>query len=254
MVRNERGAGEGMREQDFFRDALSDFTFEAACGGAIRHLTDLGCTVGQIASRLDFPLSYERVQRAAWQRLVDTEVILLEEPGSGRRKKRAVYVREYDQYGKASFRRMPEDVSCGTGGAAATGSGLRGGREGTDGNGPVVWKERCVSAEDTAAWEALAVLLCEKVEENSQECSYMSCDFGVLEREDPRALGEALAVLEGRQREYVAGLPWTGKRVYHRLDSRMMSILQRLYRAGLYRGECFFLKTGEKLVIDAAHQ
>lgn len=49
-----------MSEQDYFKNALSDFTFEAACGGAIRHLADLGYTVSQIKEQLAFPLPWKR--------------------------------------------------------------------------------------------------------------------------------------------------------------------------------------------------
>ena len=44
-----------MSEQDFFKSALSNFTHEAASGGAIRHLADLGYTVDWITRELTFP-------------------------------------------------------------------------------------------------------------------------------------------------------------------------------------------------------
>ena len=34
-----------MSENRYFQKALSDFTYDAASGGAIRHLTDTGYTV-----------------------------------------------------------------------------------------------------------------------------------------------------------------------------------------------------------------
>ena len=73
-----------MEENRYFQDALARFTHEAANGGAIRHLTDMGYTVEQIRDKLDFPAPYERVQQAVWQRLEDTGVILREEPGKGK--------------------------------------------------------------------------------------------------------------------------------------------------------------------------
>ena len=44
-----------MGEQEYFKNALSNFMFEAASGGAIRHLADLGYTVKQISKKLEFP-------------------------------------------------------------------------------------------------------------------------------------------------------------------------------------------------------
>lgn len=218
-----------MNAQSFFQEALADFANEVAWGGALRHLADLGYTAKQIRSRLDFPVSYEKVRRAVWQRLAETEVILPEEPGRSRHKNTAAYVREYDQFGKASFRRVSGEELVG--------------------EESVLWKERHLGAEGEVAPVTLAALLRQKVEENGQKNSYMSCDFGILEREAPEAFARALSALEERQREYVEGLPWEGKRCYHRLDSRMSGILYRLYRAECYRGECFFVKSAEKLVI-----
>lgn len=96
-----------MGKEDF-RQALSDFTFDVASGGAIRHLTDLGYTVKQIQEQLDFPTPLARIQKEVWRRLVDTGIILLEEPGRQKPKEKVDYVREYDSYGKASFRRVVE--------------------------------------------------------------------------------------------------------------------------------------------------
>ena len=73
-----------MSEQDFFKSARADFTFAAASGGAIRHLADLGYTVKQITEQLSFPTPCQRVQKAVRERLLETGVLLLEEPGSGR--------------------------------------------------------------------------------------------------------------------------------------------------------------------------
>ena len=49
-----------MAEQEYFKNALSDFTYEAASGGAIRHLADLGYTVKQICEQLSFPTAISR--------------------------------------------------------------------------------------------------------------------------------------------------------------------------------------------------
>ena len=62
-----------MQEHSYFQKALADFTQEAASGGAIRHLADMGYTVKQIMERLDFPTPYERVQKAVWERNPEAE-------------------------------------------------------------------------------------------------------------------------------------------------------------------------------------
>lgn len=95
-----------MGENRYFQKALADFVHEAAYGGAVRHLADRGYTAKQITDRLDFPAPYEKVRQAVWEHLADTGVILLEEPGSGRQKEKASYVKEYDRHGKPTFRRV----------------------------------------------------------------------------------------------------------------------------------------------------
>lgn len=165
---------------------MSDFSFDVASGGAIHHLTDLGLTVKQIQERLDFPTPYERIQRAVWERLVDTGVIHLEEPGLERTKERARYVREYDSYGKVSFRRVVEQKS-----------------------------------------------------EEETRASFLTCEFGVVRQGDPGKFSKILAVLEKRQAEYIEGLPWERKKVWHRADERMLEIERRLRDAGLDRGVCY---------------
>lgn len=96
-------------EQTYFQRALSDFVFDMASGGAICHLTDLGYTVKQIQEKLSFPTPYERIQKAVWKHLLDTGVIAMEEQAQAGEK--VEYVREYDRYGKASFRRVTVPVS-----------------------------------------------------------------------------------------------------------------------------------------------
>ena len=97
-----------MAKQEYFKTALSNFTYEAASGGAIRHLADLGYTVKQIAAQISFPTPYERIQKTVWEHFLDTHVILEEEPGSGKQRETAAYVRDYDAYGRASFRRVSD--------------------------------------------------------------------------------------------------------------------------------------------------
>ena len=93
-------------EQTYFQRALSDFVYDVASGGAIRHLADLGYTVKQIQEKLAFPTPYERIRNTVWKHLLDTGVIFRENPAGAEEK--VEYVREYNQ---ASFRRVTMPVS-----------------------------------------------------------------------------------------------------------------------------------------------
>ncbi len=221
-----------MAEQDYFKRALSDFTHEAASGGAIRHLADLGYTVKQIREQLTFPTPYERVQKAVWERLLDTGVILLEEPGSGKRREKTDYVVEHDRYGRTSFRRLPALPK-------------------EDGTETVFLRERKI--QEAARFPAAgggtpAGFLSEKCRENGENNSYISCDFGLQIKRNEEEFRKAMELLTQRQREYIQGLPWERKRCYHRLDLRMREIMVRLYEEGHYHGACYFLKSREKVV------
>ena len=211
-----------MQQSKYFQKALSDFTYEAASGGAIRHLAALGYTARQISEQLTFPTPFGRVQQELWKNLVDMKVILLEEPGSGRQKARVSYVREYDKFGRAAFRQVVEEDTD-----TAVGE----------------WKEyREAGAAAASRLQAL-------VEKNGEDSSYASLDFGLTAAKNPRRYEAQLQVMEERGREYVSGLPWENRRVYHRLNFRMREILLCLCEYKLYQGECFFLKTQEKLIL-----
>lgn len=212
-----------MGEWGFFQKALTNFTHEAASGGAIRHLADRGYTVEQIAGMLDFPVPYREVQQAVWEHFVKKGVILLEEPGSVSRKEKAVYVREYDKFGKPSFRRVME--------AETPRYGL-----------VESWTKLQIDYRDIPGERLSALLLGEK-EENGEEASYLSWDFGAAAKTSPETYRTMLLSLPERQRPYISGLPWEARRVYHRLDDRMAEILLCLCKAGQYQGECYFLKT-----------
>jgi len=233
-----------MQEHTYFQDALANFTHEAASGGAIRHLADLGYTVKQIAEQLDFPTPYERVQKTVWEHLLHTGVILSQEPGRGGQKKKPTYVREYDSYGKTSFRLVESE---------------------DEGEDSITWREQWLWMEESGLERVPAgagtfdqagflPLLEDQLRENGESHCYMSCDFGVTAYREPERFQAMLEVLEERQREYIVGLPWEMRRSYHRLDSRMREILMRLCRAGLYQGECYFLNTKDKVMIETRLQ
>ena len=216
-----------MGENRCFEKALSDFAYETASGGAIRHLADSGYTVRQIMEKLDFPTPYERVQKTVWEHLVRQGTILLEKPGRSGQKESVSYVREYDQYGKASFRRVvvQEEKEAVTD-----------------------WSVKALGIQERSA-EELFTLLRQKRDVNGQEHACASFDFGLVRKKDPEQYEAMLCALEGDQREYVSGLPWEERRVYHALNFRGMEILVQLYEAGQYQGKCYFLKTREILQV-----
>lgn len=216
-----------MEENDYFREALSGFTFEAAGGGAIRHLADLGCTVDEIEKQLLYPISHKKVQRTVWEHLVKKRIILLEEPGKSETPEKAEYVKEYDRYGKATFRRVV----------------LQAGRAAED----IIWKKQQY---DCAKDGKLSVFLEEKCAGVCPEKIYIACDFGQQAKEDSAGLEKRLQKLDRRQRAYIAGLPWEPGTVYHQLDGRMREIVVRLYESCGYGGSCFFLETGEEIMLS----
>jgi non-ribosomal peptide synthetase component E (peptide arylation enzyme) len=57
--------------------------------------------------------------------------------------------------------------------------------------------------------------------------------------------------LEEPLRNYILGIPWERKLSYHRLDERMRQIAVSLYESGGYKGSCYFVKTGEKVILGS---
>ena len=212
-----------MSEQEYFKSALSDFTHEAASGGAIRHLADLGYTARQITEKLTYPTPYERVRKTVWKHLIDSGVVLTQEPGSGRQRGKSTYTVVHDKYGRASFRLQQTPAGDAE---------------------PILWKKRQYSEEQCGS---LAAYLADKCSENAEDKAYVSCDFGLHSVRESQGYASAMQTLNERQREYIEGLLWENKICYHRLDQRMREIIVKLYANELYRGNCYFLKSCEKV-------
>ncbi len=214
-----------MGEGDYFKHALSDFTYDVACGGAIRHKADMGDTVRKIADELDFPMPYEKVQQIVWKHFVETSVILLEEPGTGKESERYQFVKEQNKYGTTSFRRIKVTVDAGR---------------------LIDWKTKTFSAQ---AKDELIKQLEDKLSGNGKSGAYMSCDFGRIRYKDAGQYNEILQTLDPKQREYIEGLPWELGRCYHKLDERMIGILLCLCRQEMYQGTVYFLESEERIEI-----
>lgn len=214
-----------MEEQEYFRQALSDFTYEAACGGAIRHLADLGYTVGQIVEQLTFPVPYEKVWKTVWEYYLNTGILLLEEPGKGTVKEKAVYVKEYDRYGRSSFRRMAD------GGKKAP---------------AVRFEEKHYNESIDGSFKDYFAKKCRE----NQGDGYVFLDFESEKENAGYSLKESLDILDSRRQDYLCGLLGKKKKaVYHRLNPLMEDILVALYENGRYQGACYFMKTEEKVIL-----
>lgn len=69
---------EGRKE--YFETALSDFTFDVAAGGAIRHLVDRGYSVEQMMKELSYPVPRTRVEKAVYRYMTESGILLKKLP------------------------------------------------------------------------------------------------------------------------------------------------------------------------------
>lgn len=206
--------------ENYFYDALNHFIFEEAGGGAIRHLANRGYTAKQITESLSFPIPYEKVREAFTQHLLENGILLREKPGTGAMPEKAEYVREYDRYGKPSFRRVVVETSE-----------SRPERQNTDKKWIETDFEKILTlyrsgAQNLAPAEGTDLI---RVQKNI----YISCEFGADKKED------MLQVLDKRQKEYLAGICFTGRTMYHLLDRRMFDIAVKLWESGLPVGKVY---------------
>ena len=100
-----------MDRPGYFQTALSNFAMDAACGGAIRHLTDLGYTLDQIVERLDYPASRAKVRQMMMEYLYDSKMLLRKEPSADLFAAREEFIQEQDAYGRRTLRRISSDLN-----------------------------------------------------------------------------------------------------------------------------------------------
>lgn len=230
-----------MGQQEYFQQALSNFMFDVASGGAIRHLADLGYTVEQIRKHLDFPTPYDRIQKTVWEHLLQTGVIRLQEPGTAKKQEQYEFVTEYDEYGRKSFRRVIKEAKPSKEPLASSKPQPAQRFEKEE---PVSWKEHIFTETERGGLNSCLAELCNA---NGEETAYISCDFGLRRYREPEQYEKSLLCLEADDREYVQGLPWERRVVYHRLNRRMRRIVSCLYEAGTFEGTGYFPRRGEKL-------
>jgi hypothetical protein len=206
-----------MAKNEYFRDALKNFTHTAASGGAIAHLADLGYAPREIEAMLDFPTPYREIQETFWNHLLEKRVIVEEKSELGKRQEKVRFVTDYNAYGGKSFRKVVE-YEEGAEDQPDPGAFL-----------PIRYNR--------AAYGEFPAFL----EEYCGENAYVSCDFG---RQD-KAFFEPL---NEKQHLYMEGVPWRRKTVWHRLDGRMREILAVLYGKSGYHGIILLLEKKEQVI------
>lgn len=190
--------------ESYFQKALSNMVFETACGASIRSMVDRGCTTKQIVEQLDYPMSFERARRAVTDYLLAQDSLRRKPPEAGEAKETYTYVQERGKLGKTSFRK-------------------------------VVLQEKGEAEGKPWRKEAVEVFL-KLPKEKRDVMAYVSCDFGLPEKES----GIDLSILNERQREFLEGIWWEGRRMYYRLDKRMEDIVRKLQENGQYAGEVYW--------------
>lgn len=244
-----------MDRPEYFQTALSNFATDVACGGAVRHLTDIGYTLNQICDRLDYPAPRAKVQKIMMEYLYERRILLREEPSMEIFAEQTQFVQEQDAYGRRTMRKVGVDYISRNGMTDASNLTSQSSQRKEAQLWDILWKE---SVYERRRDGKLTEVLHKKWEANGDENSYMSCAFAFLntdhnsqttQKETQNAGKTDMGCLNNRQREYLSGIRWEAPVLYHRLDQRMREILVKLYKADAYEGACFFLKTREKLLL-----
>ncbi|MCM1268014.1 MAG: hypothetical protein NC302_08925 [Bacteroidales bacterium] len=247
-----------MEKPTYFQSALSSFVTDAACGGAVRHLTDIGYTLDQIVERLDYPAPRAKVQQLMMDYLYESRVLLREEPSEALFAAKEQFVQEQDAYGRRTMRKIIVDRNGQENVTYASELNLVSQKEKAAQTQGFLWKEIVY---DPSRDGKLTELLHKKCEENGETYSYIVCPFGklIIDRNSQNgksaagevsgASEESLRCLNGRQREYLQGIRWDQPVLYHRLNQRMLEIVGKLYEAGVYGGAAFFAESREKITI-----
>jgi hypothetical protein len=220
-----------MDENNIFRDALNNFTFDVACGGAIAHLADCGYMPQEIHKMLNFPTSYGLVQEAFWKNYLKKKIIVEEKSELGKRKEKVSYVTDYDAYGRMSLRKVVEYEEEQT--------------QVTDFDE----FETITYNSDTHGMFAsfLKEYCCGDNDDENTRSAYVSCDFGVRMKRAPEEYETFLKPLTEEQRCYMEGIPWKRKTVWHLLNKRMTGIITVLYEQSSYNGTILLLNKKEEI-------
>lgn len=89
-----------------FKLSLSNFITDAAAGGAVRHLADLGFSPEEITEKLDYPVPKDTVAKIMWKHFIDTGIICEKVPDIKDGIEKVTYVKETGKYGRSYLRRV----------------------------------------------------------------------------------------------------------------------------------------------------
>jgi hypothetical protein len=206
-----------MSENKYFREALTNFTHNAASGGAIAHLADLGYAPREIRDMLDFPTPYERVQETFWNHLVEKRIIVEDQSDLTKNRETVHFVTDHDPYGRTSIRRVVETEES---------------EEPME--DPDTFRSIVYEAKQQGPFAEFLKAHC-------GFRAYVSCDFGLRKEFHAQGLSE-------RQRLYIEGIPWRHKIVWHQLDLRMAEIIGVLQEQASYHGEVLLLEEKVRII------
>ncbi len=88
--------------------ALSNFTFDMANAGLIRHMAEAGYSVKQIKEATDYPVPIEKIAETVWDYYLEEGIILMDIDNIPNEK--TEYVMDIGKYGKRSFRQIKSEV------------------------------------------------------------------------------------------------------------------------------------------------
>ncbi len=188
-----------MNNSTYFNKALHDMVFENACGAAIKRLADKSFPISYIHKVLDYPVSFERVQKYVWKYYLDNKILIYPENEKeldyetrcvdgnkiiiiNKPRIKKTFVKEQGPYGKTTFRQVITDETVNS-----------------DNN-----------------------------DNNLTDIKYIACDFGILKYDNPDEFIRLLNRLDTEDRAYVMDMPWEKHTIYHMINDRIKSIYKHL--------------------------
>lgn len=191
--------------ESYFEAALSDFTFDVAAGGAIRHLTDRGYSVEQMMRELSYPVPRAKVEKAVYRYMTESGILLAKLPEeNGNLRIRCLKAEK-----GADFARKLADAIAESGEKTAYMECPFGG-----------WKK---------GTERKTLPTIES-EPGGAEMGYRGEEW----------FRQTFTCLTGREQEYLSGIRWEQDVMYHRMNDRMREIALKLIRNTDYGWKFYF--------------
>lgn len=112
MVEIDYSIDNGAVMNDYFKNALKNFTSDVAYGDEIRALARKGMTVRQIADKLIYPVDETIIREAVWKYYLQSGIVNFKKPDEKLENvKRVKYVLDRGECGRSSYRRVEEAVT-----------------------------------------------------------------------------------------------------------------------------------------------